>query len=81
MPPVSEIERFCRSSLAAMLDIDEAGIAPTTTFASLGLDSAAAVHFVLEVEQEYRVELYPGVTQDYPTVAQFVDYLGTLKPL
>lgn len=81
MPPASEIERFCRSSLAAMLDIDEAGIMPATTFAGLGLDSAAAVHFVLEVEQEYRVELYPGVTQDYPTVAQFVDYLGTLKPL
>ncbi|MGX1740412.1 acyl carrier protein [Bosea robiniae] len=81
MPPASEIERFCRSSLAAMLDIDEAGIVPATTFAGLGLDSAAAVHFVLEVEQEYRVELYPGVTQDYPTVAQFVDYLGTLKPL
>ena len=81
MPPASEIERFCRSSLAAMLDIDEAGIVPATTFAGLGIDSAAAVHFVLEVEQEYRVELYPGVTQDYPTVAQFVDYLGTLKPL
>ncbi|TQI75630.1 acyl carrier protein [Bosea sp. AK1] len=81
MPPASEIERFCRSSLAAMLDIDEVGIVPATTFAGLGLDSAAAVHFVLEVEQEYRVELYPGVTQDYPTVAQFVDYLGTLKPL
>ena len=81
MPPASEIERFCRSSLAAMLDIDEAGIVPATTFAGLGLDSAAAVHFVLEIEQEYRVELYPGVTQDYPTVAQFVDYLGTLKPL
>ncbi|WP_454658311.1 acyl carrier protein [Bosea beijingensis] len=81
MPPSSEIERFCRSSLAAMLDIDEAGIEPATTFASLGLDSAAAVHFVLEIEQEYRVELYPGVTQDYPTVAQFADYLGTLKPL
>ncbi len=81
MPPAPDIERFCRSSLAAMLDIDEAGIAPETTFASLGLDSAAAVHFVLEVEQEYLVELYPGVTQDYPTVARFVNYLGTLKPL
>ena len=81
MPPAPDIERFCRSSLAAMLDIDEAGIEAATTFSSLGLDSAAAVHFVLEVEQEYRIELYPGVTQDYPTVAQFVDYLGTLKPL
>lgn len=81
MPPAPDIESFCRSSLAAMLDIDEAGITPETTFASLGLDSAAAVHFVLEVEQEYRIELYPGVTQDYPTLARFAEYLGTLKQL
>lgn len=79
MPPASEIETFCAARLAAMLEIDETGIAPATSFASLGLDSAAAVHFVLEIEQEYGVELYPGVTQDYPTVAQFAEYLGTLK--
>jgi acyl carrier protein len=76
MPPTSEIERFCTTRLAAMLEIDEAGIAPMTSFASLGLDSAAAVHFVLEVEQEYGVELYPGVTQDYPTIAQFAEHLA-----
>jgi acyl carrier protein len=81
MPPASDIERFCRSCLASMLDIDETGIESSTSFASLGLDSAAAVHFVLEVEQEYRVELYPGVTQDYPTVAQFAEHLVTLKPV
>lgn len=81
MPTASEIERFCKSCLAAMLDRDEAGIETTATFASLGLDSAAAVHFVLEAEQEYGVELYPGVTQDYPTIAEFSDYLGTLKAI
>lgn len=81
MPPASDIERFCKAGLGAMLDRDEAGIESTATFASLGLDSAAAVHFVLEVEQEYGVELYPGVTQDYPTIAQFAEYLGTLKPI
>lgn len=64
-----------------MLDREAASIEASTSFASLGLDSAAAVHFVLEVEQEYRVELYPGVTQDYPTITQFADYLGTLKTL
>ncbi|HEV7257964.1 MAG TPA: acyl carrier protein [Bosea sp. (in: a-proteobacteria)] len=79
MPPVTDIESFCRSRLAGMLDIDPAGIESATTFASLGLDSAAAVHFVLEVEQEYGVELYPGVTQDYPSVIRFAEYLTTLK--
>lgn len=64
-----------------MLDRDAAGIESSASFASLGLDSAAAVHFVLEVEQEYDIELYPGVTQDYPTIAQFADHLGTLKTI
>lgn len=79
MPTASDIESFCRSHLAAMLDIDEAGVGPETTFASLGLDSAAAVHFVLEAEQEYGVELYPGVTQDHPSIARFAEYLSSLK--
>lgn len=78
MPTVPEIESFCRSRLAEMLEIDEATIAPETSFASLGLDSAAAVHFVLEIEQEYGVELYPGVTQDHPNVSKFAEYLASL---
>ena len=64
-----------------MLEIDEANLTSETSFASLGLDSAAAVHFVLEVEQEYGVELYPGVTQDHPTLIKVAEYLVSLKPV
>lgn len=71
-----DVEQLCRSRLAAMLDLDESAILPDTTFASLGLDSAAAVHFVLDIEQEMGIELYPGVTGDHPTVAQFAEYVG-----
>ncbi|KRE15800.1 hypothetical protein ASE63_16360 [Bosea sp. Root381] len=76
MPSEVETEQLCRSSLAALLDIDEGAILPSTSFASLGLDSATAVHFVLEAEQRTGLELYPGVTHDYPTVAEFAAYLG-----
>ncbi len=78
MISASDAELFCRASLAAMLDIDESRILPSTTFASLGLDSASAVHFVLEAEHAFAIELYPGVTHDYPTVAEFSGYLSTL---
>ena len=78
MPTIPEIESFCRARLAEMLEIDEATITPETSFASLGLDSAAAVHFVLEIEQEYGVELYPGVTQDHPSLTKFVEYLASV---
>lgn len=79
MPPTSEIEQFCQDCLATMLDIEMDRVQPTATFASLGLDSAAAVHFVLEVEQQFGLELHPGVTDDYPTVAEFADYLARLR--
>lgn len=78
MTPDPDLEQFCRSRLAAMLDIDESAILPSTSFASLGLDSAAAVHFVLETEQELGIELYPGVTHDHPTVALFAEYISRL---
>ncbi len=80
MPSASDIERFCKSCLAGMLDLHEASIESSRSFASLGLDSAAAVHFILEVEQEYAVELYPGVTQDYPAIDRFAEYLRSLLP-
>jgi len=76
MSSEAETEQICRLSLAALLDIDEAMILPSTSFASLGLDSATAVHFVLEAEQRTGLELYPGVTHDYPTVAEFAAYLA-----
>lgn len=58
-----------------MLDIDASDILPSTTFAELGLDSATAVHFILEIEQETGLELSPGVTDDHPTVGEFAGYL------
>ena len=72
----ADVQQFCKVCLAAMLDIDAADIQPSTTFASLGLDSATAVHFVLEVEQETGLEFYPAVTHDYPTLAEFAGYVS-----
>lgn len=80
MPTVPEIIDTCRERLAATLEIEAAGIAPDATFASLGLDSAMAVHFVLEIEDGLGVELYPSVTEDYPTIATFAGYVATLTP-
>ena len=75
----AEIETFCRDRLSSILDIEPARITPETTFASLGLDSAMAVHFVLEAEEWFAVELYPAVTVDYPTVGAFAGYLAQLQ--
>lgn len=74
----AEIETFCQERLSSLLDIETSRITPETTFASLGLDSAMAVHFVLEAEDWFGVELYPAVTADYPTVGAFAGHLAQL---
>lgn len=79
MPTDAEIETFCRDRLSTILDLDPARITPETSFAGLGLDSAMAVHFVLEAEEWFGVELYPAVTADYPTVGAFSAYLAQLS--
>lgn len=77
--PSSAIEAALKKQLATLLDRDVQTIESDASFASLGLDSAASVHFVLEIEQIYGVELYPGVTSDHPNVAQLANFLLSLS--
>ena len=79
MSPMSQTERVCRDRLATMLDLPLDHVQSGTSFASLGLDYAAAVHFVLDIEQQFGVELHPGVTDDYPTLATFAAHLDMLR--
>ncbi len=77
MPNYSEIMNFCIAQLASILEIDAGSIPTSATFASLGLDSAMAVHLVLAVEEWLGVELYPAVTADYPSLEAFSAYLSS----
>ncbi len=78
MASLIEIEAFCTERLAAMLELEPAHITPVTSFASLGLDSSTAVHFVLELEDWLGIELYPAVTDDFPTVGALSAHLAGL---
>lgn len=73
------IFEICQRLLAAMMDLKPNEITPATTFADLGLDSAAAVHFVLAVEQETGLELEPGVTEEYPSLETFAKFIVGLQ--
>ncbi|WP_439493710.1 acyl carrier protein [Bosea sp. (in: a-proteobacteria)] len=79
--PTTPIEAALKSQLATLLDRDVETIAVDASFASMGLDSAAAVHFILEIEQVYGIELYPGVTADHPDIARLAEFLLSLKPV
>lgn len=77
---ITTIEAALKTQLATLLDREVETIASDSSFASLGLDSAAAVHFILEIEQVYHVELYPGVTADHPDIARLAEFLLSLRP-
>ncbi len=66
MSTTDDMISVCQLVLADMLRMSPADIRPSDTFAGLGLDSAAAVHFVLHVEQKTGLEFEPGVTEEYP---------------
>jgi len=69
---------FCRSAISRLTGADAQAIAPDASFAELGLDSASAIYLVLELEEEYGIELYPTVTADHPTVALLVRHVASL---
>ncbi len=79
MSTTDDMIQLCRQVLAEMLRISPDEIRPDDTFAGLGLDSAAAVHFILSVEQRTGIELEPGVTDEHPSVEAFARFVAGLR--
>ncbi len=78
MNKTDEMIDLCREILAGMLRSAPADIRPHDTFAGLGLDSAAAVHFMLHVEEKTGLEFEPGVTEEHPSVQAFAAFIAGL---
>ncbi len=78
MSTTDDMISVCQLVLADMLRMSPADIRPSDTFAGLGLDSAAAVHFVLHVEQKTGLEFEPGVTEEYPSIEAFAGFTAGL---
>ena len=73
----AEIRDWCAGYLALLLDIP-VQIDPNSKFASLGMDSALTVSFVLALEDWLKMEIDPELPFDYPTISQLAKYLSTL---
>jgi acyl carrier protein len=78
MDHAARIQEFCRQTLASILEIEASDITAPTTFTSLGLDSASAVHFILALEQETDLEFDPDVLYDYPSLDVLSAYVAQL---
>jgi acyl carrier protein len=77
MPPTEpEIRQWCTACLAKLLKVPIERIDPQASFARLGVDSAAAVFFVLDIEEWLDLELPASIAFEYPSIAELAAYLA-----
>ena len=78
-PSEAEIRAWCVTYLARSLDRVPAEISTEVKFARLGLDSANAAHFILELEEWLGLELEVEIVGEYPTVAALARHLVSAR--
>jgi acyl carrier protein len=77
-PTETAIREWCTRYLSQVLDLPPDQIGPDVRLVRLGLDSASAVHFIVELEEWLGAELAPELAFDYPTIAALAGYLAGL---
>ena len=72
----SEVCDWCLAYLAKTFNIPAARIDPHAKFARLGMDSAASVFLIVELEEWLGLELPSTIVSEYPTPAQLARYIA-----
>jgi acyl carrier protein len=75
-PTESEILDWCMAYLAKAFNIPPDRIRPHAKFARLGMDSAASVFFLVELEAWLGVELSTEIVFAHPTPAELARYVS-----
>jgi acyl carrier protein len=75
-PTESEILDWCMAYLAKTFKTPIDRILPHAKFARLGMDSAASVFFLLELEEWLGLELRTELVFEYPTPAELARYVA-----
>lgn len=72
----TEIQTWLIAYLAELLDIEPQMVDVSTPFANYGLDSAAAVVMVGDIENWLRCKLPESLLFDYPTIEKLAPHLA-----
>lgn len=75
-PNEAAIRDWCVDYLSRTLDLPGATIEGDTKFSRLGLDSASAVYFIVELEDRFGIELTPDAIVEHPTIAELARFLA-----
>lgn len=72
---LADIRGWLTSYMAFLLEEEPDSINTELSFDSHGIDSAAAVSLVADLEDWMGVELDPTIVYDYPSIDQLADFL------
>ena len=75
-PNESEILDWCLVYLATNFKMPREHIRPREKFARLGMDSAASVFFIVELEEWLGVDLPTEIVFEHPTPAELAHYIA-----
>ena len=75
-PSESEILAWCTAYLAKTFNMPPERILPHAKFARLGMDSAASVFFLVELEEWLGIELPTEIVFAHPTPAALARYVA-----
>lgn len=78
-PTQSEIACWCRGHIAHLLDVPEHSIDADAEFDRIGVDSALAVSLLVEVEEQYGVELQPEALFEHPSINAIAEHLAGIQ--
>lgn len=74
-PSRQAVERWLLEEIGRTLDKSPQELDPRLPFASLGLDSPAAVALTGDLEEHWGVEVDPTLIFEYPSIQRLLDYL------
>jgi acyl carrier protein len=74
-PSESAIRDWCLAYIGRTVDDPTIAIGPEIAFAQMGLDSATAAYFIVELEEWLGAELEPELVFDYPTIAELARHI------
>lgn len=63
--------------LAEQLDIDENSITETTTIEDLGVDSLDLVETIMNIEEEFGIEVDDNDVENLKTIGDFIKYINS----
>ena len=72
---MSSREQWMQEALSRLLDVDPSKIAPTQSFAEIGVDSLIGLRFARQLQDEFGLELELEWLYDNPSVRELSAFI------